>query len=171
MNDAVTFRGEQVHPSAYIAPGAVVVGDVTLEAESSVWFHAVLRGDAEAIRVGPRSNVQDQCVLHADLGYPCILGEGVTVGHGAIVHGATIGDNVVIGMGSIVLNGAVVGENSIVAAGALVPENAAIPPGSLVMGVPGKPRRQVTEAELERNRAAAAHYVSNAQRYLAEAVP
>ncbi len=161
----ITHRSELVDPSAFVAPGAVVVGDVTIGPQSSIWFQAVLRGDCEAIRVGSRSNVQDGCVLHADPGFPCTIGDGVTIGHRAIVHGATVGNNVVVGMGSIVLNGAKIGRDSIVAAGAVVTEGADIPPGSLVMGVPGKVRRALTSEETEYNRHAAQHYVENAKRY------
>ncbi|HEV7224145.1 MAG TPA: gamma carbonic anhydrase family protein [Pirellulales bacterium] len=159
------FRRELVAAGAYIAPGARIVGDVTIGEQSSVWFNAVLRGDAEAIRIGRRTNIQDNCVLHADPGFPCTLGDGVTVGHGAVVHGATVGDNVVVGMHAVVMNGAQVGENSIIAVGAVVTEGAAIPPGSLVMGMPGKIKRQLTAEEVERNCASAAHYVANAIRF------
>ncbi len=162
-----TFRADQVHPTAFIARGAVVVGDVTLEENTSVWFNAVLRGDCEPIRIGRRSNVQDGCILHADPGFPCTLGEGVTLGHGAIVHGATIGDNVVVGMKAVVQNGAVVGENSIIAVGAVVTEGAQIPPGSLVMGIPGKVKRPLQPEEIERIRLGAEHYVHNAKVFAA----
>jgi carbonic anhydrase/acetyltransferase-like protein (isoleucine patch superfamily) len=165
MTDRIIHRAELVHATAFIAPGAVVVGNVTLEQDASVWFNAVLRGDTDAIRIGRGSNVQDGAVLHADPGTPCIIGNGVTVGHRAIVHGAQVGDNVVVGMGSIILNRAMVGENSIIAAGAIVTEDMVIPPGSLVMGVPAKVRRPVTEEEIGRNRWAAEHYVANAKRY------
>jgi carbonic anhydrase/acetyltransferase-like protein (isoleucine patch superfamily) len=165
MSAKIAHRSELVDASAFIAPGAVVVGDVTIGPGSSVWFQAVLRADCEAIRIGRRSNVQDGCVLHADPGFPCTIGEGVTIGHRAIVHGATVGDNVMVGMGAILLNGAHVGPDSIIAAGAVVPPGADIPPGSLVMGVPGKVRRAVTQEEIEHNRAAAEHYVENAKRY------
>jgi carbonic anhydrase/acetyltransferase-like protein (isoleucine patch superfamily) len=161
----ITHRPELIHESVFIAPGAVVVGDVTLEEDASVWFTAVLRGDTDAIHVGRGSNVQDGAVLHADPGSPCIIGAGVTVGHRAIVHGAQVGDNVVVGMGSIILNRAQIGGNSIIAAGAIVTEDMVVPPGSLVMGVPAKVRRPLTEAEIARNRWAAEHYVANAKRY------
>lgn len=163
--DKIVHRPELVHESVFIAPGAVVVGDVTLEEEASVWFTAVLRGDTDAIRVGRGSNVQDGAVLHADPGSPCVIGAGVTVGHRAIVHGAKVGDNVVVGMGSIILNRAQIGANSIIAAGAIVTEDMIVPPGSLVMGVPAKVRRPLSEEEIARNRWAAEHYVANARRY------
>jgi carbonic anhydrase/acetyltransferase-like protein (isoleucine patch superfamily) len=167
MTSDVTFRSELIDPSAFLAPGAVVVGDVTMGAESSLWFSAVIRSDCEAVSLGRRTNVQDGCVLHADPGYPCRIGDGVTIGHRAIVHGAEVGDNVVVGMGAIVLNGARIGRDSIIAAGAVVTEGAEVPPGSLVMGVPGKVRRALTSEEIEHNRLAAAHYVENAKRYAA----
>jgi len=169
MSNVARFRAEQVHKSVFIARGATVVGDVTLEEESSVWFGAVLRGDCAPIRVGPRSNIQDGCVLHADPGFPCTVGAGVTVGHGAIVHGATVGDNVVVGMNAVVQNGARVGENSTIGVGAVVTEGVEIPPGSLVLGLPGKVKRPLEPHEIEINRLAAAHYVENAKIFAAEA--
>lgn len=162
---ACAFRPEQVHPTAFLARGAVVVGDVTIGEGSSVWFNAVVRADCEAVRIGRRTNIQDHCVLHADPGFPCTLGDGVTVGHGAIVHGATVGDNVTIGMGSVVMNGAVVGENSIVGVGAVVTEGTIVPPGSLVLGLPGKVKRATTPEEIERNRRSAEHYVAAAEAF------
>jgi carbonic anhydrase/acetyltransferase-like protein (isoleucine patch superfamily) len=164
-DDRIQHQPELVHPSVFIAPGAVVVGNVTLEENASVWFCAVLRGDTDPICVGRDSNIQDGAVLHADPGCPCVIGAGVTVGHRAIVHGAQVGNNVVVGMGSIILNRAQIGENSIIAAGALVTEDTVIPPGSLVMGVPGKVRRALSEEEVAMNRWAAEHYVRNARRY------
>jgi carbonic anhydrase/acetyltransferase-like protein (isoleucine patch superfamily) len=165
MSEPVRFQPELIDPSVFIAPGAHIVGDVTIGPESSVWFNAVLRGDTDSIRVGRRSNLQDGCVLHADRGLPCTIGNDVTVGHLAIVHGATVEDNVVIGMGSIVLNGARVGANSIIAAGALVTEGCVIPPNSLAMGMPAKVKRTLSMEEIERNRQSATHYVENAKRY------
>lgn len=159
------FRPEQVHPSAFLAANAVIVGDVTLGEDCSVWFGAVLRGDTEAIRVGSRTNIQDGCVLHADPGFPCTIGDGVTVGHLAIVHGATVGDNVTIGMHATVMNGAVVGSNSIVGVGAVVTEGTIVPEGSLVIGLPGKVRRALTAEEIEHNRHAAEHYVQNGRQF------
>lgn len=165
MSENTKPRPEQLHESVYIAPGAVVVGDVTIGEESSVWFNAVLRGDVEAIKIGKQTNIQDGCVLHADPGFPCTLGDGITVGHGAIVHGATVGDNVTIGMKAVVMNGATVGENSIVAVGAVVTEGTQIPPGSLVIGIPGKVRRELSPEQIEMNRMGAAHYVENAKAF------
>ena len=165
MAENTQFRRELVEPSAYIAPGAVVLGDVEIAAEASVWFHAVLRGDSAPIRIGSQSNVQDLCVLHADPGFPCSLGERVTVGHAAIVHGATVEDDCLIGMRSVVMNGARIGAGSIVAVGAVVTEGTHVPPGSVVMGVPGKVRRSVTPDDQDQIRHAANHYVENARRF------
>lgn len=165
MSENTKPRPEQIHESVYIAPGAVVVGDVTIGEESSVWFNAVLRGDVEAIKIGKQTNIQDGCVLHADPGFPCTLGDGITVGHAAIVHGATVGDNVTIGMKAVVMNGASVGENSIVAVGAVVTEGTQIPPGSLVIGIPGKVKRELSPEQIEMNRMGAAHYVENAKAF------
>ena len=128
-----THRPEQLHPTVFVAPHAIIVGDVTLAEQCGVWFHATLRGDVEPIRIGPRTNIQEGAVLHVDPGFPVMVGAGVTIGHRAIVHGATIHDNVIIGMGSTVLNGAVIGENSIVGANALVTEGKEFPPGSLIL--------------------------------------
>ena len=129
------FRREFMDPSAFIAPGAVVLGDVTIGAESSVWFNAVIRGDTAAIRIGRQTNIQDLCVLHADAGFPCILGDRVTVGHSAIVHGAIVADDVMIGMRQVVMN-STIGAGSLVAVGAIVLEGMEIPPASVVMGFP-----------------------------------
>ena len=156
-----------VAEDAWTAPTAVVVGAVTVSAQASLWFGAVARGEGGEIRIGARSNVQDNAVLHADPGFPCVLGEDVTVGHAAVVHGCTVEDRVLVGMGATVMNGAHVGSDSIVAAGTLVPEGAQIPPRSLVMGVPGKVRRELTDAELERVARNAAVYVDKARLYAA----
>jgi carbonic anhydrase/acetyltransferase-like protein (isoleucine patch superfamily) len=149
--------------SAYLAPGAVLIGRVTVSAGASIWYGAVLRADQDFIFVGERSNIQDGCVLHADPGVPLSLGSDVTVGHNATLHGCTVEDQVLIGMGAIVLNTAHVGRHSIIAAGALLVEGQQVPEGVLVAGVPGKVRRELSEAEraaIERN---AAHYVELAE--------
>ena len=159
------FRPDLVAPSAFIAPGATVLGEVTIGEESSIWFGAVVRGDCEAIRIGRRTNIQDLCVLHADPGFPCTLGDGVTVGHGAIVHGATVEDEVLIGMKAVVMNGAKVGRGSIVAVGALVTEGMKIPPGSIAMGQPARVKRPAEERHLAQIRHAAEHYVQAAKEY------
>jgi carbonic anhydrase/acetyltransferase-like protein (isoleucine patch superfamily) len=139
----------KVADSAWVAPGAYVVGDVRLGEESSVWYGAVLRGDTEPIRVGARTNIQDGCVLHADPGYPAIVGEDCVVGHNAIVHGCEIGDKCLVGMGATILNGAKIGEGSIVAAGALVPEGKEFPANSLIVGIPAKRAKDVSEEQTE----------------------
>ncbi|HTL70082.1 MAG TPA: gamma carbonic anhydrase family protein [Candidatus Eisenbacteria bacterium] len=148
----------KIHPTAFVAPGAHVIGDVTLAKGSSVWFTAVLRGDMGAIRVGVDSNVQDGCVLHGDHGKGATLGKGVIMGHQATAHACTVGDYVLIGIGARVLTGARVGAFSLIGAGAVVRENAVIPPRSLVLGVPGKVVRRLTAAE-------ARHHVDQARRY------
>ena len=143
----------QVAESAWVAPGAYVIGDVRLGEASSVWYGAVVRGDTEPIRIGARTNVQDGCVLHTDPGFPAVVGEGCVVGHNAVVHGCEIGDDCLVGMGATILNGAKIGEGSIVAAGAVVPEGREFPPGSLIVGIPAKRVADVNEeqaADIER---------------------
>jgi len=137
----------KIDEEAFVAPTATVIGDVTLGAGASVWYGAVLRGDVESIAVGADSNIQDGCVLHADPGFPVSVGERVSVGHNAVVHGATVEDDCLVGMGATVLNGAVIGAGSLVAAQALVPQGMVVPPGSLVAGVPAKVRRELTPEE------------------------
>lgn len=161
------FRPQQVHPSAFIAAGAVVVGDVTLAHDVSVWFNAVLRGDTELLIISAGTNIQDGAVLHADPGYPTTIGAGCTVGHRAIVHGARVGDNTLVGMGAILLNGVVVGENCIIGAGALLTQGKDFPSGSLILGSPAKVVREVTADEISANRASAAGYVQKAQAFKA----
>jgi carbonic anhydrase/acetyltransferase-like protein (isoleucine patch superfamily) len=136
-----------VAPDAWVAPTAVLAGRVTLAAQSGVWYCSVLRADLDSVTIGPRSNIQDGCVVHADPGFPVTVGEGVSVGHRAVLHGCTIADDVLIGMGAVVLNGARIGAGSLVAAGAVVLEGTEVPPGSLVAGVPGKVRRELGEQE------------------------
>ncbi|HSK99064.1 MAG TPA: gamma carbonic anhydrase family protein [Rubrobacteraceae bacterium] len=135
--------------SAWVAPGAYVVGKVSLGEEASVWYGAVLRGDTEPIRIGARTNVQDGCILHADPGFPAVVGSDCVVGHNAIVHGCEIENECLIGMGATILNGAKIGTGSIVAAGALVPEGKEFPPGSLIVGVPAKRVKDVSEEQRE----------------------
>ena len=155
-----------IHPAAFIHPRAYVGGTVAIGADSSVWPMAVLRGDEGSITIGARCNVQDGCVIHAEPTFPVVLGDDCTLGHRAIVHGAQLGDHVLIGMGAIVLNGARIGSGSIVAAGALVTEGMEVPPGSLVVGVPGQ-IRPLRPEQAERLRLPAAHYVELARRYRA----
>lgn len=137
-----------VAESAFVASNATLVGAVTVAEGASVWYGVVLRGDNEPITIGPRSNVQDNCVFHVDVGKPATLGEGVTVGHGAVVHGATVDDYVLIGMGAIIMNDAEIGTESLVAAGALIPEGMQVPPRSLVLGAPAKVRRELSDEEI-----------------------
>lgn len=158
-------REPQIHPTAYVAPTASLLGNVTLEAEASVWFGCVLRAEQAPIVVGPRTNVQDLTVIHTDPGRPCRLGGGVTVGHRAVLHGATVEDGALIGIGAIVLDGALVGEEAVVGAGAVVPEGAVIPPRTLALGVPAKVVRELEEEDLVRLRVAAAWYVEQARTY------
>lgn len=153
--------------SAWLAPSATLVGDVQLADRASVWYGAVLRSDSEPIRVGAGSNVQDNCVIHVDHGFPAVLGEGVSVGHGAVLHGCTVEDGCLIGMSATVLNGARIGAGSLVAAGALVLEGTIVPPGSLVAGVPAKVRRELTEDEARHLEANAAVYVELARKHAA----
>ena len=162
-------RNALVDPTAYVAPGAHLVGDVTIGAESSVWFNAVLRSDGEAIRIGRQTNIQDLCVLHVDIGRPCTLGDRVSVGHGAIVHGAIVEDDVLIGMRAVILNDVRVGTGSIVAAGAVIPEGTQVPPGSIVMGVPARIQRPAEPRDRERIDFAWRYYVNLAREYTAEA--
>ena len=142
--DARLRKGPTIHPSAWVVSGATVVGDVTLEEESSVWYGAVLRGDINRVVIGPRSNIQDNAVVHIDTGDPTSIGELVTVGHSAIVHACKIDDEALVGMGAIILDGAEVGARSIIGANALVTLGMKIPAGSLVLGSPAKIRRQLT---------------------------
>ena len=154
-----------IHPSAFIAPNATVLGDVTVGANSSLFFGAVARSEFVPIVIGERTNIQDNCVLHADPHFPMTIGSDVTVGHGAILHSCTVGNNTLVGMGAIVLNGAAIGEDCIIAAGALVPQHMVIPPRSLVIGSPAKVRREVNEEEIAANRRSAEGYVKEAAEY------
>ena len=167
-NYDVSWRPELVAPSAFIAPGAVVVGDVTLEAQVNIWFNAVLRGDTEPLRIGAGSNVQDGAVVHADPGFPAVVATGCTIGHNAIVHGARVGDNALVGMGAILLNGVVVGRDSIVGAGALLTQGKRFPPTSLILGSPARVVRSLSPAEIESNRASAQAYVAKAAAFRSE---
>ncbi|MGK5627505.1 gamma carbonic anhydrase family protein [Streptomyces sp. URMC 123] len=149
----------RVDASAFTAPTSVVIGDVSLAAGSSVWYHAVLRADCDSITVGAGSNIQDNCTVHVDPGFPVAVGERVTVGHNAVLHGCTVEDDVLVGMGATVLNGAVIGAGSLIAAQALVPQGLRVPPGSLVAGVPAKVKRELTAEEREHIALNAAVYV------------
>jgi carbonic anhydrase/acetyltransferase-like protein (isoleucine patch superfamily) len=163
---SIEFRPDQIDPSVFIGQGVVIVGDVTIAAESSVWFNSTLRGDTTPIRIGTRTNIQEGCIFHADPGFPALIGDDVTVGHGAIVHGATVGNKSLIGMRAVLLNGVVVGENSIVGACSLLTQGKVFPPGSLIMGIPARVVRALTEQEIEENLAAAAHYVERSRAFM-----
>ena len=164
----IDHHAELIHETVYVAPNATVIGEVHVGAEASIWFGCVLRADNAPIRIGSRTNVQDLTVIHTDPGVPCTLGEGVTVGHRAVLHGASVEDGALIGIGAIVLNNAVVGEEALVGAGAVVPEGKHIPPRHLALGVPARVVRELTEEEIARLRASAAHYVARAQTFLAD---
>ncbi|MFB7272331.1 gamma carbonic anhydrase family protein [Streptomyces sp. NPDC056244] len=156
-------REPAVAPSAFTAPTAVVVGEVTVGAEANVWYHTVLRADRAPVTVGAGSNIQDNCTLHADPGFPLTVGERVSVGHNAVLHGCTVEDEVLIGMGATVLNGALIGTGSLVAAQSLVPQGMRVPPGSLVAGVPARVKRELTEEERAGIRGTAERYVETAR--------
>jgi len=151
----------------WVAPDANVIGNVVLESATSIWFGCTLRGDNEEIRIGAGSNVQENTVMHTDMGYPLVIGQGCTIGHKAMLHGCTIGDNSLIGMGATVLNGAKIGKNCLIGAGALITEGKEIPDGSLVMGAPGKVVRQLDDAAIEGLRRSALGYQLNMRRFRA----
>ena len=155
-----------MNKKAFIAPGAIVLGDVALGEDVGIWYHATVRGDRAPIKIGNRSNVQDNAVVHVDANYPVNIGENVTIGHGAIIHGCEIGDNSLIGMGAIVMNGAQIGKNCIVGAGALVTQNTIVPDNSLLIGNPAKVKRDVTAEEIEASLRNAAIYVEEARQNL-----
>ena len=152
--------------SYYIAEGAVVKGQVSLGDGASVWYNATVRGDSEPIEIGKNSNIQDNAVVHVDLSHKVVIGENVTIGHSAIIHGCTIGDNTLIGMGAIILNGAKIGRDCIIGAGALVTQGTEIPDGSLAFGNPAKIRRLLTDQEIADNHRNAMHYVEIAGKSL-----
>jgi carbonic anhydrase/acetyltransferase-like protein (isoleucine patch superfamily) len=157
---SVAGRTPEISETAFLAVNATVLGDVRLAPGASVWYGAVLRGDCDTISIGPDSNVQDNCSAHADFGYPVRVGARVSVGHNAVLHGCTIEDDCLVGMGATVLNGARIGAGSLVAANALVPQGMQVPPGSLVAGVPAKVRRELSDEER-------AHLKLNSEAYLA----
>jgi carbonic anhydrase/acetyltransferase-like protein (isoleucine patch superfamily) len=160
-----------IHPSAFIAPTASVLGDVTLEADSSVWYGAVLRGDMAPILIGAQSNLQDGSIVHVDEGMPCRVGRRVGVGHRVVLHGCIVEDECLIGMGSVVLNEARIGTGSVIAAGAVNPEGMQVPAGSLVMGVPGRILRPVDAELIRRIEETWAHYVEQARAHRAGRYP
>jgi gamma-carbonic anhydrase len=167
-----TFSGKapEIAASAYVDPQAVVIGDVTIGEDSSIWPCAVIRGDCHWIRIGARTSIQDCSVLHVEQDkHPLIVGDGNVVGHRVILHGCTVGSNCLIGMGSVILNGAKIGDGSVIAAGSVIAEGTEVPPGSLFMGVPGKYRRPVSEEETKRILEGAKHYVDYKNAFITEA--
>jgi carbonic anhydrase/acetyltransferase-like protein (isoleucine patch superfamily) len=156
------FKGQG---PAFVAEDALVIGRVTLGEDSSTWFGAVLRGDNERIYIGAGTNIQEHSVLHTDPGYPLIIADGCTIGHRAMLHGCTIGENSLIGIGAIVLNGAVIGKNSLVGAGALITEGKIFPDGSLIIGSPARVARSLDEQAIQALRLSAQHYVENGKRF------
>ena len=157
------MKKPRIDEQAVVADGAVVLGDVTIEKDVSIWYNAVIRGDANSISIGEGTNIQDLEVLHVDADASLAIGKNVTIGHGAILHGCTIKDQALIGMGAIVLNGAVIGKGSMIAAGALVLQNTVVPDGALYMGNPAKFRRMLTEEELTANLKNAANYIKESK--------
>lgn len=153
----------KIHPTAFIAPTAAVMGDVTVGENASLWYHTVIRGDMAPIIIGSDSNIQDGSIVHVDEEVPCTVGQRVAVGHRVILHGCAVADDCLIGMGSVLLNGVTVGAGSVIAAGAVIPEGMQIPPNSLVMGVPGRIIRAVDAALAERVKATWSHYVEEAR--------
>ena len=154
-----------IHETAWVAPGCHIIGKVRLDQDASVWFGSTLRGDNELIHLGAGSNIQENSVLHTDMGFPLTIGVNCTIGHKAMLHGCTIGDNSLIGMGATVLNGAVIGKNCLIGAGALITEGKVIPDGSLVMGAPGKVVRDLDEQAINRLTLSALGYQQNAKRF------
>lgn len=155
-----------VGKGTYVSKNATVIGDVVMGDECGIWFNAVVRGDSNSIKIGNRTNVQDLCVVHVDGTHKTFIGDDVTVGHRAIIHGAKIGNRCLIGMGAVIMNGAVIGDDSIVGAGALVTEDQIVPPKSLVIGFPAKPKRELTEEESKFILYSSKHYVENAKEYI-----
>lgn len=158
-------KQDEYQKAAFVASDADLIGDVVLEEDSSIWFHAVLRGDHDRIYIGRGSNIQDGCILHADEGFPVEVGADVTVGHGAIVHGCKIGDGTLVGMGAIILNGAQIGRNCVIGAGTLVTQGTVVPDNMLVIGSPGKVKREVTETEIRENLKNTMDYVKLGREY------
>lgn len=162
---ALGGHSPEIHNDTWIAPDANLVGQVVVEQGGSVWFGCTIRADHEEIRVGQGSNVQENCVMHIDAGFPLTIGRNCTIGHKVMLHGCTIGDNTLVGMGAIVLNGAKIGKNCLIGAGALITENKVIPDNSLVMGSPGKIVRDVDEATVEKLHQSALHYQDNMRHF------
>lgn len=154
-----------IDPSAYVAPGTHLYGDISVGREAVIMFGAVIRAELDRVTIGARTNLQDNCVVHADEGVPCTIGRNTTVGHAAVVHGATVGDGCLVGIGSVLLNNSTMGEGSWLAAGAILTEGSEIPPWTLAMGTPAKPVRDLTPDEIERQREGIVHYQQFAATY------
>lgn len=165
MNLNIEFQPEQIDPSVFIAAGAVIIGDVHIGTNSSVWFNAVIRADTERVVIGERTNVQDGVIIHVDVGSPALIGAGVTIGHSAVVHGAVVEDDVLIGIGAKVLSGAKIGHDSILGAGTLVTGGTVVPPRSLVLGLPGRVVRSLTDDEIASIKVTAERYVKYREVY------
>jgi carbonic anhydrase/acetyltransferase-like protein (isoleucine patch superfamily) len=161
----------QIADDAWVAPGCHLIGDIVLEEKTSIWFGSTLRGDNERITIGAGTNVQENTVMHTDIGSPLVIGAGCTIGHKVMLHGCVIGENTLIGMGATILNGAVIGRNCLIGAGALITENKVIPDGSLVMGAPGKVVRELDAQAIEGLRLSALHYQQNAARFRRDLTP
>jgi len=163
-----TFNGKKpkIGKTTFVAPSADVIGDVTVGANSSIWYGAVLRGDEQSINIGKNTSIQDNCSVHVCPNHPTIIGDNVTVGHNAVIHGCAVGSNCIIAIGAILLNGCAIGKDSVVGAGAVVMENAKIPPRSLVVGIPGKVIRTLTDADVKKIKENADEYVNLAKSYL-----
>ena len=159
------MKDPKISEKAFVAKNATVICDVTVEEDANIWFGAAIRGDMDSIYIGKGSNVQDNAVVHVDKGFPVKIGENVTIGHGAIVHGCTVGNNVLVGMGAIILNGAKIGDNCIIGAGAMVTQNKEIPANSLLMGCPAKVVREVDEQGAESTRQNALRYIEEGKEY------
>jgi carbonic anhydrase/acetyltransferase-like protein (isoleucine patch superfamily) len=168
-----TFEGKtpKIADDVFIAPGAMIIGDVEIGAQSSVWFNVVIRADCAPVRIGARTNVQDGAIIHVDPDAPCTVGDDVTIGHGAIVHGTTVGNMVMIAMGAVLLSKSVVGDEALIAAGAVVPEGMQVASGALVAGIPAKEKRLLDESNRARLRLGSDHYVAYGRRFLASLTP
>ncbi len=168
MKNILSYKGiyPKLHQSVFVVESSIIIGDVEIGEYSSVWFNAVIRGDVNYIRIGYRTNIQDLCMLHVTKDtHPLILGNEITVGHSVTLHGCTIKDRCLIGMGATILDGAVIGEDCIIGAGALITEGSVIPPGTLAIGFPAKPRRDLTDAERARIKQSAQNYIDYARTY------
>jgi carbonic anhydrase/acetyltransferase-like protein (isoleucine patch superfamily) len=159
-------KSPRIPSSVFVAPSATLIGEIILDEDASIWFGAVLRAESGAIRIGRNSNVQDNCIVHTDQGFPVSIGEGISVGHGAVIHGATIGSNCLVGMRSTLLNGSSIGKNSLVAAGSLVTQGTTMPPGMLIVGSPAVAKRKLNPSEIEGIRKNAESYDRFRQEYL-----